>query len=494
MYKIYFIPFIFLITAAYSQHFSQDIVVDYPIPTQRYKAAPAIDLDDNGNLGILWNTGGPTHDIVRFVKSNDGGQTFGPKVVVDSILYDPDEVMAYTPFVIFDYLANPLTFYCREIFYPFYHRVKKSLTGGNSFTTGYLPFPSRQRTVNFLFYDDTTGFLAYVDDYGSSRNIKVRKSIDGGLTYVNSTYVNTGNLTPARTISLVKCGNGDILCFYTTGDKACYNRSTDGGITFSNKVIIDTLNQYTLGVYAAAYQNYCFIVYSAANVATDHRILFKRSTDYGYTFSPAKVIYDFGGILVNSHPSPYIEYNPHVGICAIWTRYIGYATVFFTHSGDMGDTFDSTVVVSDSSAKWLQAKSMAVSDSGDIYVVSVLMNGGTNDRIVLNKGKLPFITDINAKNEQRIRDFELLQNYPNPFNIQTNIPFTLSHPEQVKLEIYDIVGRKICTVVNSRLNAGNHQVKWDGRDDFGRAVGSGIYFYRIQAGNSMLARKLLLMK
>lgn len=90
--------------------------------------------------------------------------------------------------------------------------------------------------------------------------------------------------------------------------------------------------------------------------------------------------------------------------------------------------------------------------------------------------------------------FELKQNYPNPFNPTT--PITLSLPEDVavNLQIYDITGRKVRSLVNEQLPAGVHQIAWDGRNDDGAQVSSGVYIYRVQAGKFTQNRKMVLMR
>ena len=90
--------------------------------------------------------------------------------------------------------------------------------------------------------------------------------------------------------------------------------------------------------------------------------------------------------------------------------------------------------------------------------------------------------------------FALYQNKPNPFNPETTIGFELSINTQVTLEIYNMLGQKIVTLINERRPAGFQQIIWNGKDDFGHSVGSGVYFYRIKAGNFEATRKLVLLR
>jgi flagellar hook assembly protein FlgD len=91
--------------------------------------------------------------------------------------------------------------------------------------------------------------------------------------------------------------------------------------------------------------------------------------------------------------------------------------------------------------------------------------------------------------------FALLQNYPNPFNPSTTIGFSVSQSGPVLLDIYDLTGRHVRTLLSGGVAAGHHDVRWDGRDERGSSVGSGVYFYRLKSGaNSVASRKMLLMK
>ena len=84
------------------------------------------------------------------------------------------------------------------------------------------------------------------------------------------------------------------------------------------------------------------------------------------------------------------------------------------------------------------------------------------------------------------------QNYPNPFNPSTTIAFTLAEPGYATIEIFDVGGRRIRTLVSQTYGAGSHVAGWDGRDHLGREVASGIYFYRLIAGGASESRKMVL--
>jgi len=103
--------------------------------------------------------------------------------------------------------------------------------------------------------------------------------------------------------------------------------------------------------------------------------------------------------------------------------------------------------------------------------------------------------ELSASKIQAIpKEFTLSQNYPNPFNPTTTISYALPTNAFVKLMVYNILGQKVKTLVDEEQTAGYRQVLWNGQNDRGEAVGSGIYFYRIQAADFTKTAKMSLLK
>jgi hypothetical protein len=90
--------------------------------------------------------------------------------------------------------------------------------------------------------------------------------------------------------------------------------------------------------------------------------------------------------------------------------------------------------------------------------------------------------------------YALGQNYPNPFNPTTTIRFELPEYAHTRIAIYDLLGREIVLLENRPFNAGYHQVVWQGRDTYGNAVPSGMYFYRMEANGFSRTRKMVFLK
>jgi len=90
--------------------------------------------------------------------------------------------------------------------------------------------------------------------------------------------------------------------------------------------------------------------------------------------------------------------------------------------------------------------------------------------------------------------YRLEQNYPNPFNPATTVSFYVPKRSKVSLEIYNILGKKIATLVNGEITAGNHTIVWNGKDSRGHSVVSGVYIYKLSTPESTQARKMMLLK
>lgn len=92
-------------------------------------------------------------------------------------------------------------------------------------------------------------------------------------------------------------------------------------------------------------------------------------------------------------------------------------------------------------------------------------------------------------------EYSLLQNYPNPFNAETVIKFGLKKPSDVSVEVYNILGQRVKTLINNeKMTAGVKEVTWNGRDDKGNDVASGIYFYRLKTAEFTDIKKMVLLK
>ena len=93
-----------------------------------------------------------------------------------------------------------------------------------------------------------------------------------------------------------------------------------------------------------------------------------------------------------------------------------------------------------------------------------------------------------------LENITLYQNHPNPFNPITIIRYDVPKGLFVKIAIYDMIGRKVSTLVNSYEQPGLKSIQWNGTDDFGRPVSAGLYLYEIKAGGFRNVKKMVIIK
>jgi hypothetical protein len=141
---------------------------------------------------------------------------------------------------------------------------------------------------------------------------------------------------------------------------------------------------------------------------------------------------------------------------------------------DVG-TYNTQVVIKQVSL----ATSMGVTDDIDTIYVKLLVDQPTG---------------VDDDYSAVPKNYSLNQNYPNPFNPETVIEYSLAAAGHVTLTVFNVVGQKVVDVVNGYESAGHKQAVWNGRDENGREVQSGVYFYRLTSDNFSMTRKMMLLK
>ncbi len=136
-------------------------------------------------------------------------------------------------------------------------------------------------------------------------------------------------------------------------------------------------------------------------------------------------------------------------------------------------------VISDSgSIAWVAWQGI-IGGQPNIFIARTLMSTEVDNSLTL----------INSKSTLRTLKFEMAQNYPNPFNPTTIINYSVSKRCLVMIKVYDVLGKEVKTLVNEERRSGNYSVEFDGSK-----LSSGVYFYRMQAGDFIETKKLILLK
>ena len=127
--------------------------------------------------------------------------------------------------------------------------------------------------------------------------------------------------------------------------------------------------------------------------------------------------------------------------------------------------------------------SSKITNEGYGYVEYYNLIGAKIDSVIYGQ----FVTSV--EKPQKLNSFILYQNYPNPFNQTTTIKFSVAKIENVKIEVINLLGQKVGTLMNKQLPAGSHQVDFNANN-----LSSGIYYYKIEAGKYIKYRKMILLK
>jgi len=147
---------------------------------------------------------------------------------------------------------------------------------------------------------------------------------------------------------------------------------------------------------------------------------------------------------------------------------------------------------------WLHISSIYCADydnDGDNDLAITIVDAtGINDALAIIFNYLPALYVSNDNKGFMSNEFSLKGNYPNPFNPTTIIDYYLPTRSQITISVYNLLGQRVRTLFDGEKTYGPHSIIWDGTDQGGRAVATGIYFYQIKAGEFVESKKMLLLK
>jgi hypothetical protein len=158
-----------------------------------------------------------------------------------------------------------------------------------------------------------------------------------------------------------------------------------------------------------------------------------------------------------------------------------------------GQKFFAAVIAESTGLSQGTDNTTPLSNRGWEYTTSFAVSRDRNVQDICIKLGIAVGSDIDNEASVPV-NFSLRQNYPNPFNANTQIAFDLVNKGKVSLDIFNIAGQKIKTLVNESLNPGHHALLWDGTNDYGQKTASGVYFYKLQANNQSKTLKMVMLK
>ncbi|MCP4569680.1 MAG: T9SS type A sorting domain-containing protein [FCB group bacterium] len=201
---------------------------------------------------------------------------------------------------------------------------------------------------------------------------------------------------------------------------------------------------------------------------------FGYSTSHPFTINPVKIDDGYAVFMINNlHP---------------WESYL---LVFDGHWKIEGHAI---IPLADSAHEFSQFAYCPQDEQIYFAYSASLSDSYSTSRVFLQSVAINNVTDVEDVNGPLPGQFSLEQNSPNPFNPLTKIEFYLPRQSKVELSIYNIQGQKVATLINRSLPVGDHEIIWNGTDDAGKPVASGVYFYKIISGDLSQARKMILLK
>jgi photosystem II stability/assembly factor-like uncharacterized protein len=322
-------------------------------------------------------------------------------------------------------------------------KIRKTVDGGTNWTQQTSGTDQNLKSIHFP--TSQTGYAVGNDG--------VFKTTNGGGSW--------DNVDPTTTFILESTFFTDADTGLAVGLNGTIRKTTDGGGSWT------TIPSGTM----ATLESVHFPDMQAGYIVGESGVMLK-STDGGESWNDVGIGEETSSYYSVHFTSPTEGYAVGMGFAMPGQ----YGTVLQTTDG--GDNWTELLGVSHT-ANILSAVHFPDADTG--YIVGY---GGTIIRVGTD-----IETSIPEESITQHNRFQLFQNYPNPFNPITEISFSLPMLSNVKLEIFNIKGQKVTTLVNQHLSPGHYKYKWDGSE-----VASGVYFYRLQAGDFSQVKKMLLIK
>jgi len=320
----------------------------------------------------------------------------------------------------------------------------------------------------YLIRTSSTGDTLWTRTFGGTSGetaYSVRATLDGGFIVFGTTGSFGSGYSSMYAVKLDSLG--DSLWSKTYGgDKSdlgyAVEVAPDGGFIFAGAT----------ASYGAGYSDVYLVKTDPDGLLEWDRFFGGTEDDRGLSVQIAPD----GGYLVAGRTQSYG--SGQYDMYAVRTDPVGFPVWTQTYGGEKSDYCRKALSHPDGFVLVGYTYSYSVGGS-DAYLVKVLDNQATW---------------VSEPEQLLPRDFQLAQNYPNPFNLSTVIEFNVDRRSDFSLTIFNILGQRVRRWYLGSLPIGLHAVTWDGLDDLGREVSSGVYLYRLNTGKQQLTRKMVLLK
>jgi hypothetical protein len=325
--------------------------------------------------------------------------------------------------------------------------------------------------------------LVWQDDRNGNYEIYYKRSTDGGISWGADTRLTNNSFVSAYPSIAV---NGNILhaVWYDNRDgnfEIYCKRSTDGGLNWGADTRLTNNSSASVFPSVSASGTLVNIVWSD-NRDGNYEIYCKRSTDDGLNWGTDTRI--TGNSAFSENPSVSVSgQTVHI----VWDdNRDGNYEIYFNRSTDGGVNWSADTRLTNNAG---DSKYPSVSVSGSLVNVVWCDNTENNWEIYCKRDPAGNPVGITNTNSDIPKVFSLSQNYPNPFNPTTKISFSIADFGSVSVKVFDITGKEVAVLVNEELNPGRYNANFDAGN-----FGSGVYFYKIDAGKFIQTKKMILIK
>lgn len=424
---------------------------------------------------------------IFYKRSTDKGATWGAAVNLSN-----NGLISYNPAIAVSGDFVHVVWYGSGVRY-FEEYYKRSTDGGITWgETIQLSDTSGKAAHCSIAASGLNVHIVWFDNRDGNTEIYYKKSIDCGLSWGEDLRLSN---TPRQSFMPAVAVSGSVVhvAWYdsTAGNwEIYYKRSIDGGLTWGADTRLTYNSSSSINPSISVSGSIVHLVWSDNRTKTSD-IYYKRSTNGGLTWGSDTRIYKSN--YSRQYPSIAVEGS---SVNIVWMQYvIGGPEIYYTNSVNAG-------------VSWSKSETKLSNSSGDASVSSIaVLNGNVNvlwrdtrdgnweiyyKRFVNAPKGNP--TGITNNNSGIPNEFSLSQNYPNPFNPTTSIKFDLPKTGFVTLSIYDMLGREVKSLVNENMSAGSYTVNWNVHQGGSATFSSGIYFYKIQAGEFTEVKKMTLLK
>jgi len=383
-----------------------------------------------------------------------------------------------------------------------------------------------------------TGQVLHVvwrDSYDGNPEVYYKRSTDGGISWSADTRL-TNNSNSTRYPIIAVSGQFVHVAFDDDREgnfEIYYKRSTDEGVSWEAETRMSIDNSHSSFPSIAASGQHVHIVWEDSRNGSNRELYYRRSSDGGINWgAETRLTNDPGksnfASLASSENNVHVVWNddrdgnmeiyykhsidgglnwsadsrltnnPVVSELAcvtaldqnvhvVWNDAPGQVEVLYTHSADGGVSWEPQTQLSESSFL-SEHSSVSVSDTV-VHAVWADFRDGSSYEIYYNRNPTGNVTGIENIGLDFPEEFMLEQNFPNPFNPSTTFKYSIPNSEFVTLKVYDVLGNEVATLVNEEKPAGIYEVEFDAS-----RLSSGVYLYKLSAGDFSDVNKLMLLK